>query len=440
MRMNRLGAADRQRRGERMDRRRWLPPPDLLVSGLAAGALIMVFGGSAHAAVPVPAATPRAIAYQQGKDFFFLFDFAFGLAVAAVFFAAGWSGRLRDLAGRIGHGRWFWTVSVTVIAYTTLIGLITVPVDWCEDFVLPHRYGISTETASHWLANEATGLAVNAVLVLAVAWVPYLLLRRRPRDWWLWATGAMLPLVLVFVAIGPVFISPLFNHFAPLADKHLETVLRAEAARVGLGDAPILVMDQSSESKAPGAYVTGLWGTRRIVLYDTLVKSFDEKQIQFVLGHEMKHYLLDDVWKLVGLGALILLAGFFTVDRLGRFVVRHWGKRVGVADLADPASIPVLIGAFSVAVFVLTPVLNLASQSIEHEADRFGLELTQNNAVAASAFVKLQQDALGVPDPSLIARIWRTNHPTLRDRIDFANTYHPWADGQALVYGAYMKP
>ncbi len=89
---------------------------------------------------------------------------------------------------------------------------------------------------------------------------------------------------------------------------------------------------------------------------------------------------------------------------------------------------------------MLTPVLNLTTQSIEHEADRFGLELTQDNDAAASAFVKLQAGNLGVPDPGWVQRIWRTDHPTLRDRIDFANDYHPWKEGQKLVYGAYMNP
>jgi Zn-dependent protease with chaperone function len=403
-------------------------------------AITMLMALPAWATVPVPDATPAAVAYQHGKDFFFLFDFVFGLAIAALFLATGWAARLRDVAARLSGGRWFWTVSLTVMIYSLLSALIGLPVAWCETFILPHHYGISTETAAHWVKDQATSLAVGGVLTLAVAWIPYLLLRRLPRTWWLWATAALLPLVVLFVAVGPIFITPLFNHFGAMEDKRLESVLRAEALRVGLGDAPIYVMDQSTTSKAPGAYVTGLFGTREIVLFDTLVKSFDEKQIKFVLGHEMKHYLLDDVWKIVGIVGALLLGGFFTVDFLGRFVLRRWGGRFGVGGLQDAASIPLLIAAFSIANFVLTPVLNLQIQSIEHEADRFGLELTQDNDAAASAFVKLQTGALGVPDPGWVQRIWRTDHPTLRDRIEFANNYHPWKDGGKLVYGAYMKP
>jgi len=407
---------------------------------LALSALLVLLAAPAFAAIPVPPPTPAALAYQHGLDLFYLFDFAFGLILAAMFMITRWSAQLRDMAARVGGHRWFFTVTLTVVCYGILTTLIGLPFDACEHFILPHKYGVSTETAGHWAKAQITSLLVSAVLTALVAWIPFLLLRRAPRSWFLWATAAMLPLLIVFVAIGPVFITPLFNTFTPLADKQLETVLRAEAARAGLGDAPILVMDQSTTSKAPGAYVTGLFGTRRIVLYDTLVKSFDEKQIAFVLGHEMKHYLMGDVWKLVALFAAVLLGGFTCVHLLGNWVLRQWGRRFGVTHLSDPAAVPVLLAAFSVAAFVLTPVVNLQSQSIEHEADRFGLELTQDNDAAASAFVKLQAGALGVPDPGFVQRVWRTNHPTLRDRIDFANDYHPWRDGAKLRYGAYIKP
>jgi STE24 endopeptidase len=403
-------------------------------------AALVAFATPAFAFVPVPVATPQAVAYQHGKDAFFLLDFVVGLAAAVLFMELGWSARLRNAATRVGRGRWFWVVSMTVLFYAALSSVMMLPLTWWETFLFPHHYAVSNETGLHWVKNQVIGQAVNAVTLLMVAWIPYLVLRLRPRDWYVWATAALLPFVVFFVTVGPVFVTPLFNHFGPLQDKRLESVLRAETQRVGLGDAPIYVMDQSTTSKVPGAYVTGLFGTREIVLYDTLVNTFDERQTKFVLGHEMKHYLLDDVWKLVAIFAGLLLAGFFVVDWLGRAALTRWGTRWGVTTMSDPASAPVLLAAFSLALFTLTPVLNLVTQSIEHEADRFGLELTQDNDAAASAFVKLQTDGLGVPDPGWVQRIWRTDHPTLRDRIEFTNSYHPWTDGKPLRYGGYIKP
>ena len=80
------------------------------------------------------------------------------------------------------------------------------------------------------------------------------------------------------------------------------------------------------------------------------------------------------------------------------------------------------------------------SRSIEHEADRFGLEMTHDNHAAASAFIKLQNEAMGVPYPGWLERTFRLNHPSLGDRITFANDYHPWDAGEPLIYGDRIKP
>jgi len=85
-------------------------------------------------------------------------------------------------------------------------------------------------------------------------------------------------------------------------------------------------------------------------------------------------------------------------------------------------------------------ILNAASRHIEHEADRFGLEITQDNHAAASAFVKRNNEAMGVAYPGWLERTFRLDHPSLGDRITFGNDYHPWADGKPLVYGDRIKP
>jgi STE24 endopeptidase len=74
------------------------------------------------------------------------------------------------------------------------------------------------------------------------------------------------------------------------------------------------------------------------------------------------------------------------------------------------------------------------SRYLEHEADRFGLELTRDNHAGASAFAKLQQENLGIPRPGLLFKLWRASHPLLGERIDFCNRYRPWETGEPLRY------
>jgi STE24 endopeptidase len=95
-----------------------------------------------------------------------------------------------------------------------------------------------------------------------------------------------------------------------------------------------------------------------------------------------------------------------------------------------------LIGIFS---FALSPIANAFSRYQEHEADRFALEITRDNHDAATSFVKLQQENLGVPRPGTLYKIWRSTHPPVGERIDFCNEYRRWLSGQPLKYGDRFK-
>lgn len=405
------------------------------MAALALAILLAVavgMGASATATTP-----PDAAAYQRDLNFFWISDFIGGLAVLALFLSSGWGGRLGAVLSRRlgGPVRATTAMIVIVLAAQSLAGL---PLAWCKGFWHEHVFGLSTETAGHWAADQATALVVQSVIALVLGWIPALLLVRLTRFWWLGLWAALCPVLIATMVVVPVAILPLFHHYAPMADRDLETGLRAEAARVGLGDAPILVMDQSTTSKVPGAYVAGLFGTARIVLYDTLLEKMTPAQVRFVMGHEMKHYLLGDAWKAIGAFLIVMLPGLVLIDRSGRAILRRWGGRIGARHLAEPAAIPLLLALLSLVSLVTNPILNQGSISIEHEADRFGLELTRDNEAAAGTFRLLQAEVLQPDDPDWFQRIFRLDHPALKDRIDFARTYHPWTEGRPLVYGARM--
>jgi STE24 endopeptidase len=110
--------------------------------------------------------------------------------------------------------------------------------------------------------------------------------------------------------------------------------------------------------------------------------------------------------------------------------MRRYRDRLGFDSFADVAALPLLIMLIEVAFLVLSPVGLAYSRQQEHEADRYALELTRANHAAAAAHVKLQTENLGNPRPGLLYKIFRASHPSAGERIDFANTYHPWRNGQ----------
>ena len=108
------------------------------------------------------------------------------------------------------------------------------------------------------------------------------------------------------------------------------------------------------------------------------------------MGHEMGHYVLGHVVRSILLSSIVILAGLFMVDRLGRSLVDRFRSRLGFADLADIASVPLMMLLLEVAFLVLSPVGLAYSRHQEHEADKFALKLTRANHSAGISFVKLQ--------------------------------------------------
>ena len=103
------------------------------------------------------------------------------------------------------------------------------------------------------------------------------------------------------------------------------------------------------------------------------------------------------------------------------------------------ASLPLILLLFQLISLMLMPIGLVCSRYMEHEADRFALELTRDNRAAATAFVRLQSENLGNPRPGPLYMLWRGSHPSLGERIDFANTYQPWEEGQSLRYGRFFE-
>ena len=194
-------------------------------------------------------------------------------------------------------------------------------------------------------------------------------------------------------------------------------------------------MDKSVDTEAVNAYVTGFMNTKRIVLWDTLIEKLDDDELLFVMGHEMGHYALSHVIKGVLFYSGIILLALFGVHISAGALIARFKDRFGFDRLADIASLPLLILLFGVYAIALTPLANGFSRLLEHDADCFGLEITQNSRSAATAFVKLQQENLGNPRPGPLYKLWRSTHPALADRIDDCNNYRPWETGEPLTYG-----
>ncbi|HEY2737655.1 MAG TPA: M48 family metallopeptidase [Thermoanaerobaculia bacterium] len=388
--------------------------------------------------VPVPPASEKAMRYYRSGNVLWVIDTLWGLAVPALLLFTGLSARMRDLARKIGRN-WFFTVAIYAVLFALIGFVVDLPLSYYEDFVREHAYGLSSQTAAKFWSDQIIGVVISCLFFALTLWFPYWLLRKSPRRWWLYTALATVPLLIVFFVVKPIWIDPLFNHFGPMKNKALEASILNEADRAGIEGSRVFEVAKSVDTNTVNAYVTGFMGSKRIVLWDTILAKLDTQEILLVVGHEMGHYVLGHVVQGIVLGAVLSLLGLWFVHRTAQGLIARYHERFGFTELSDIASVPLMALLFTLVILVLTPAILAVSRHDEHEADRFGLEITHDNYHCATAFLKLQAENLSNPRPGLIYKLWRSDHPPVGERMDFCNEYRPWEKGEPLKYGGLIK-
>lgn len=383
--------------------------------------------------VPVPQPSEKAMRYYRSGNVLWVVATLWGILVPAALLFTGASARLRDAARWIGRN-WFFTLVLYSILFSLVTFVLDLPLAYYAGFVRQHAYDLSNQTAAKWWEDAFKGLAIGIVFSAATLWFPYLLLKRSPRRWWLYTGLLAAPFLAFTLLVTPVWIDPLFNDFGPMKDKQLESRILALADRAGIEGSRVYEVNKSVDTKTVNAYVAGFMNTKRIVLWDTILQKLSEREVLFVMGHEMGHYVLGHVLLIIPLASGLILFALYVIHRTAQGLIQRFEHRFGFRELSDPASLPLILLLFTLTFLVLTPVVLTVTRHNEHESDRFGLEITRDNRNCATAFAKLQQENLSNPRPGLLYKLWRSTHPPLGERIDFCNSYRPWETGGEMRY------
>ena len=202
-----------------------------------------------------------------------------------------------------------------VALYAAVFGagyeLLLAPLSFYGGYMLPRRYGLSTQSLRSWLGDQAKALALGGVLGLAMLEVVYDLLATFPGTWWLWTAVFLIAITVVLANLAPVLIVPRFYKCTPLADAELARRLAALAERAGTRVRGVFTINLSSKTTAANAALMGWGNTRRIVLGDTLLAHYTPDEIETVLAHELAHHVHGDIWQLMAVQSLLLLGGLF---------------------------------------------------------------------------------------------------------------------------------
>lgn len=377
---------------------------------------------------PVPADNPRTEAYAHGGYVLFFVGVLWDLVVLLVIIMTGFGAWMQELAERITK-RVNLMVAAYVVLFTIVTSLASFPLAIYAQFLREKKYGFMNQTFGAWLGDQGKGLLLAIVFQAIFLPLLYIVIRRLGRAWWIPGAVLTVAFIVLLEAIVPVYIAPLFNKFTPLKDAALKKEILDLAHSQGIPAHEVYEVDASRQSEHNNAYVAGVLGTQRIVLYDTLMKRFTPREIRFVMGHEMGHYVMNHVWKTVGFFSVLIVAGFLLVDRMARrFIDRH--SVYGIRRFEDPSSLPVILMILSVFFLVTRPMISTFSRSQEHAADVFGLQVVGDPEAAASGFLKFGRYDLAEIDVDPRIEFFLYTHPSVGNRILFAQQWaraHPAA-------------
>ena len=358
-------------------------------------------------------ARAKSDAYFEGGYWLILWNAVVAVLVYGALLPSGFSARMRDLAERRVRRTWL-VPGLYGVLFTLVSFLLFLPWTIYTGFVREAQYDLMSQTFGAWLIDQlkmlGVSLVVNALLFTAI----YAVIRRFRRGWWAVGTAVVVGFLTIGLLLGPVFIEPLFNRYTempagPLRDR---IVAMAEAHHIPADH--IYVADASRQTKRISANVAGLGPTIRIALNDNLLNRTSPDEVAAVMGHEMGHYVLGHIWRLLLWFALAVLVIFAALSRIApRLIARH--PRWSVRDVADPAGAPLLLAITSVLVALATPYISTVTRLSESEADRFGLDAARAPDGFATAAIRLSEYRKLEPGP--IEEFLFFDHPSGATRV-----------------------
>jgi STE24 endopeptidase len=342
------------------------------------------------------------------------------LLVALALGLTTYGARLVEAVARPLGGGWVWQVLMGVAALTLVGRLVTLPLAARTESVR-RDVGLSTRTWVTWGVDLGKGWLVSTAITALALLVLVALARAAPRTWWAWGAAATAALVVAVSFVYPVVVEPVFNRFTSLPAGELRDDLLALAERDGVPVDDVLVADASRRTSALNAYVSGFGGTRRIVVYDTLLEQAPPEEVRLVVAHELAHAKHRDVVTGTVLGALGAAAAVIALA-----LVLSWTpllRRAGADSPGDPRVVALLLALVAVGTFLTGPLTNLVSRKVEARADVSSLDLTRDVETFMRTQQRLARTNLSDLEPNPVAFALFATHPTTTQRLAMAREW-----------------
>jgi STE24 endopeptidase len=306
--------------------------------------------------------------------------------------------------------------------------LISAPVSYYSNFKIEAKYGFNKMTRKLFctdiVKSSFLGIILGAVMIYvinkALGYGPFDAL-----DILYFCIGLVL-IGSVMEFLGSTVFLRLFNKLTPLNKKSLRKRIKKLMSQYGYSSNMVYVMDASKRSTKSNAFIGGIFGSKKIVLFDTLLKNFTDDEIIAVLGHELAHGKLHHLMfnRIISYGTLLAtmyLIFYFAYDvELYHAFGFRW---VNQANIVEYSFIGVILMRYMVSsvIWILNPIWAYLSRKFEYAADRYSVIYTKNRKALISALIKLSSENMSdiMPDP--VYERYHYSHPSLANRIAAIN-------------------
>jgi STE24 endopeptidase len=361
----------------------------------------------------------RSVQYTLAKARFQRWADVYGRVVILIVLFGGLLPLMEGFSKDLANG-FFPIVYGQGIIFCFAVGLIvsftSLPADLYATFGLEARFGFNKTTLKLYSVDKLKGVLLSVLIGAPFLFVVLWLMEATGQCWWIWAFFFIAGFQLLMVVIYPTLIAPLFNKFAPLQEGEFRDRILRLAEQVGFKTSGIYSMDGSRRSVHSNAYFTGIGKAKRIVLFDTLIAQMTIDQGLAVLAHEMGHYKMKHIRRMLVVQTVFLFVGLYILSRLVDY--RPLFSAFALANPSNPAALvlfSLLAGPFT---FYLGPLMNLLSRKHEYEADRFAAVTLRDGRPMEEALVNLTAKNLSNLTPHPWYSFYHYSHPTPVERIE----------------------
>ncbi|EDO6588901.1 M48 family metallopeptidase [Campylobacter coli] len=298
-----------------------------------------------------------------------------------------------------------------LLAFLIITSILNLPLSIYESFVKDKAHGFSNMTLKLFIKDTIKSLILTLIFGFLILYALLFCYDFFGTFWWL-AAFIFAFCVIVFInVIYPTLIAPIFNKMEKLEDENLLSKINDLMKQCGFNANGVYVIDASKRDKRLNAYFGGLFKSKRVVLFDTLLKALSERELLAVLGHELGHFVHKDIIKALINGAITMFLLFFIFAHLPDFVYQEShleGVNGGVFALLF-----IFANIFS---FIISPLINALSRKNEFAADQHGAKVTSKEDMK-NALLALARENKAFIKTSKIYTFFYLSHPSISDRI-----------------------